>query len=827
MGLMIFDFLWVGTYDFLISSKMRISINWLKDYINLKEKPQKVADALTLGIAEVENIEEQGKNLENIVVGKILEINRHPKADRLSVACVDVGKKKLRIIFSPIIKLKKGDMLPVALAPTRLPTGIEVKKIKIRGLISEGMFCLNSELEILNKAREVYFFNKTTQPGAKISKVLGLPDAILEIDNKSLTHRSDLFSHIGIARELSAILERKLKIQRFYINRRRISTRIEPRINIEIKDKKFCRRYMACVLDNIEVKESPDWLKSRLLACGIRPINNIVDITNYVMMEWGQPLHAFDFDKIESTQSKNKYKKPKIQNKKIIVRCAKKGEFITTIDGKKRQLDESMLVIADTKRPIAIAGVMGGVDTAVSKGTKTIILESANFDSVNCRMTSKRLGLRTEAVLRFEKNLGIDLTEKGLFRAVELFTKLASAEVVDKIYDIRPFKTKPKLITLNLEHLNKLVGLIIRKDQVIKILKTLEFKLKHTSANKLKVEVPLFRTDINIPEDLIEEVARIYGYGNIKPNEIVGVLKPKEEPRDLYWSKKIAGWLCGMGFSEVYNYSFYGASLLKKCKLSVKDHLELANPLSSDLRYLRTSLLPRLFSNAERNLRNFEEFRLFEIGHVYFPGFECKSLAGLILGASEQVFYQAKGAVELLLSKLNIDFKIEHLKKTEDCEYWHMYAEGKSVQFLSGKNLLGTLALLENQVLENFDIKKKEVAFFSLSLDQLARLATSVKKYTPIPKYPPVRLDLAFVLNRKIPASEVEKEMLKAGIPYLRKVELFDVYTGPPLAINEKNLAFHLFFQSLTKTLRDKEIRPYLNKIIQVLEKRFGAQIRA
>lgn len=792
---------------------MKISINWLKDYINLKEKPEEIAEALTMGIAEVEEVKNLSKGLENVVVGQIKEIKKHPNADRLFVSKIDIGKSKpLQIIFSPVVKLKVGDKLPIAVAPTKLPTGLDVKKVKLRGIESEGMCCLNKELGILDKSKQVYFFDKSVRNGTKIAKALGLEDYLLEIDNKSLTHRSDLFSHIGIARELSAILGKKLKLPKSVLISKK---KDEQDLEIEVRDKKLCSRYIGVVLDNIKIGQSPKWLQNRLAICGIRPINNIVDITNYVMLEWGQPLHAFDFEKIKKVKGKTK----------IIIRKAKKNESLVTLDGQKRILDSSMLVIADQEKPIALAGIMGGANTEVSDQTKMIVLESATFDPFSVRRTSQKLGLRTEAVTRFEKNLGIELSERGLLRACQLFQKYAGARMASKIQDSLTKKIKPPTIKLDLDYLDRLIGQKIPKTKITKILKSLEFRIKETS-KKLEVIPPLFRTDIHIQEDLIEEVARIYGYGEIKEKSLFGVLKPTKELPDLYWRDKIIQILIGMGFSQVDNYSFYGEKLLVDCQLTPKDHLTLANPLSRDLKYLRTSLLPYLFDNLRKNIKKFSQMKIFEIGHVYFEGFECKEIGAVICGKKENVFYQLKGVVEVLLDKLEIDFQIRPLIKTENCQFWNMYADNKCVQINSGEKLLGTLSLLDKKVLNNFKLGNRNVAFFSLSLDQIAKLANSNIRYNPLPKYPPAILDLAFVLEKDIPTESVTKAMYEAGKPYLVQVELFDVYTGKPLEENQKNLAFHLTYQAPDRTLKDKEVKESQNRIAQILKDKFKAQVR-
>lgn len=794
---------------------MKISYNWLKDYLTLKEKPPKIAEALTLGIAEVEKIEELGKEFEGIVIGEVLEVKKHPHADRLFLTKVKVRPKEILEIVCGAKNVRQGQKVPVALVGTILPDGTKIEIREIRGIKSYGMICSEKELGLGYKTNGIMVLDSKAKVGESFKKYLGLSDYIFEIDNKSLTHRSDLFSHIGFARELSVILGRKLKLPK-ELSKKQIS-KIKPKIELKIKvqDKKLCPRYMAAILDNVKISESPKWMQRRLQACGIRPINNVVDITNYVMLEWGQPLHAFDYEKIIRRDGKAV----------IMIRQAKKDESIVTIDGKKWQLDDSMLIIADSKKPIAIAGIMGGKDTEVSARTKTVILESANFDQVSVRRTSQKLGLRTEAVTRFEKGLGLDLPENGLRRAIDLLQEYADAKLVSKIYDLKR-KIAPKIVKLDLSRLFDLVGMPIAKNKILKILRNLEFKIENPTSKILKIFVPLFRTDIKIQEDLIEEVARIFGYANVKPKEIFGTLRPVVELPDLFWAKKINQILVGAGFFEVYNYSFYGEKLLSKCKLTTKDHIALTNPLSPDLKYLRASLLPRLFENLEKNVKQFDHIKLFEIGKVFILGCEGKMLSGVLCG-NKDIFFQAKGVVELLFEKLNISYKFEPLSRKPFCEYWNMYRAGRSVQIKSGSKFLGTISELDLEVAANFGLEKKCVAFFDLFFEEIAKLAGKPKKFKPLPKYPEVLLDLAIVLDKKIPAEKVEKIIYETGKPLLQKVELFDVYSGAPLAPSEKNFAFHLTYRAEDRTLKDFEVKEVQRKIVERLEKEIKAKVRA
>lgn len=788
---------------------MKISIDWLSDYISINKPPQEIADSLTMGIAEVEGIEKKEKFIKGVVIGEVLIKEKHPDADRLSVAQVDIGNKTLNIVCGAN-NLAVGQKVPVATIGTKLPDGLEIKKTKIRGVISEGMICSQSELKLAEKSDGIMVLPPNAKVGMELGKYLEWKeDNILEIDNKSLTHRSDLFGHIGIARELSAIMNKKIKLPTF---NKFSAKKNKDSLSIIVEDKKLCPRYMAVVVDKVNIKESPKWMQIRLRNCGVRPINNIVDITNYVLLEYGQPLHAFDFDKLSGDK------------KNIIIRSARNGEKITTLDGKERELFKKDLIIADTKKVIAIAGVMGGVETEVDNHTKKIIIESANFDSNSVRKTSQRLALRTEAVTRFEKGLSPYFAKEGINRVIQLLIKYAGAEISSKLYDTLSSTLREKEITLDINQLNKYIGVEIKIQKVISILKSLDFKVSGTK--KIKVTVPVYRMDINIPEDLIEEVARIYGYDNIKPIEISGMLEPVTSLNEIYWGNKVTEILAGLGLCEVMNYSFYGDKLLKKSLLTSKDHIELENPISKDLNYLRTSLLPGLFQSVKKNIENFDDIQLFEVGHVYFDKCECKAISGMIIGDNEKIFYRMKGIVETLLKKLNIDYKAESLCKNNSCEYFNMYADGRSLQYVSGKELLGTVSLADRRAIDNFDLKDKHLAFFNLSLEKISILASNRIEYQSIPKYPPATLDVALVLNGDIKVSEIEKEMLSVGSPLLRKIELFDIFTGKQIGSNKKSLAYHLEYRSDEKTLSENEVKEIHVKIINRLKNKFQARLR-
>lgn len=789
---------------------MKISLNWLSNYIRLTHSAQEIAEGLTMGIAEVEDVVPAKNPFEGIVVGQVISIAKHPNADRLSLALVDIGEKKLKIICGAS-NLKAGQKVPVATIGSVLPNGLEIQEVEIRKVRSFGMICSEQELGLEEKSAGIMTLDSRAKIGTKFSQYQKIKeDQILEIDNKSLTHRSDLFGHIGIAQELGAIFNKKVNLP--IIEKINIGKNGES-LSVKVTDKKLCRRYMAVILDKIDIKPSPRWMQQRLSACGIKPINNVVDITNYVLLEFGQPLHAFDYDKIAG------------EKKSIIVRLARKNENIKTLDGKVRKLDKKDLVIADDKKAIALAGIMGASNSEVSKNTKKIILESANFDSYTVRKTAQRLSLRTEALTRFEKGLSPYFAEIGIKRAISLFKQYANAEIKSKIYDISAGKLKENHITLDIEKINQYLGSTITIKKVKSILTSLNFRISGTK--NLKVTPPIYRNDIKIEEDVIEEVARIYGYDNIKPQTLSVEIKPVDQEKDIYWGNIIAKYLAGAGMNEVINYSFYGNKLLEKALISSDNHLVLENPISRDLNLLRTSLLPGLFQNIENNIKQEQEIKIFEIGHVYFEECECKALAGVVIGKTDNIFYHAKGIVETLFQNLNIEFHSLSLEKDQDCEYFNMYRDGTCLKYLSGNKMLGTISLADPRIIDNFDLGNKKLAFFNLSLDTISELANSDYQYKPLPKYPAVTMDLAIEIDQKVKAKKIKNLILKTGKPLLDSVELFDVYAGNKLGSNKKSLAYHLKFRSDKKTLNDEEVEQISKKIIKTLADKLGAKLRS
>ncbi len=859
---------------------MKISLNWLKQFVDIPKNitPEELGIALTLKTVEVEGIKKQGENSENIVVGKIKKIEAHPNADKLKVCFVDIGEKEDTQIVCGGINLREGMFTVVAKVGAKVRWHgegdmVELKKVKLRGVESNGMICTASELGLENIIKqedeaEIVDLEKYQvssikyKAGEGLAEVLGLDDIIFDIDNKSLTHRPDLWSHYGIAREVAAIYGCKFAREKPHptplpaCQRRRAQAgplKWEGAdISVDIKDKDLCPRYMALAMSGIKIAPSPQWMQNRLRAVGMRSINNIVDITNFVMLEVGQPMHAFDKSKVCKVHKVIKSLKSEIE---IIVRRAGQGEKIITLDGEERILDDTMLVIADEKDPIAIAGVMGGENSEIDENTTEIILESANFNKVNNRKTSSKLGLRTEAVMRYEKGLDPNLCEIALARCVELIKEIIPTATVSS--DIADVETRHCLVSttieISLEYIQKKMGVEIKEKQFVDILTSLGFEVEVPRSGRdakscvsadvvFKISVPSWRAtgDINIPDDIVEEVARIYGYDDIKSKmPIVEIEVPLENSeRDL--ERKIKNILSyEFGMAETSNYSFVSEKAFKELGYDSNECVKLANPISSDFVFLRPSLVINLLENVKKNLRYFDDFKMFEIGPIFknekgeflmkegekkFLPWQEKFISGIVVesGKDKKPFYVAKEIVDGLLNEFNIDCFAEEAGEAES--WMHPYRKSK-VKSQKSKVMVGYITELNPVVAENIGIKNARVGVFNLSLKLLLELSGKEKKYKELPKYPSVARDLAVVVNKEILYKDIVK-IISGTDKLIKSVELFDIFESEKLGKDKKCMAFHITFFSDERTLTDGEVEKIFNKMTGILEKELGAKIR-
>ncbi|MCK4591825.1 phenylalanine--tRNA ligase subunit beta [Candidatus Parcubacteria bacterium] len=806
---------------------MKISYNWLKEYVEINISPEKLAEVLTMHSFEVENIIYQGEGLDGVVVGEILEVKKHSDADKLSIAKVDVGEKEPRqIIFGQMAKIEVGLKVPVALAPTILPGDKKIEKSKLRGELSEGMLCLDQELGLLKEGVSITFFDKDVKNGTLIKKALNLDDVIFEID--ILPNRAhDCLNHLGVAREIAVLLESRIKNQESRINLKKLKS--DELLKVKIENEELCRRYSATIVRNIEVKESPRWLKNRLESCGVKSINNIVDITNYVMLAYGQPMHAFDADKINSKfqiPNSKQITNSKSKTTKIIIRKAKKGESILALDDETYKLNENDLVIADDKNPIAIAGVMGGKKTAVNENTKNIIFESANFECANIRKTSKRLKLSSESSYRFEREIDPEITMLVMMKAIEMAGDLAGGKVEKNIIDIYPNPVKKKEIEFNFEKIKNLLGVEVAEKKVVRILESLDFEAAIKN-EIIKVKVPTFRIDVERANDIIEEIGRIYGYKNIP--EIAPEVEMKSVLSDkmLSLEKDLRIISEGLGFCEIYNYSFVSEKDVNSLGLKIEDHLELQNPLSEEHKFLRTSILPYLLKNVEKNLKYKDGFALFEMGRVYLKNNnklpnEKRIFAGVVADKNikDSLFYELKGQLDVLFSRLGInELTYKEIKSAES--FWH---EGRSAEIIYQNKTIGKIGEIHPNVSSAFNIETR-VSYFEIYEEELLKFYSKEKHYQKINKFPSVELDLSVVFDESVKWDDIKKAIFGVNNKLIKNIQPFDIYRGKSLGENKKSIAFRIFYQAEDRTLKDEEVLIIQDNVIGELGK-MGGEIR-
>jgi phenylalanyl-tRNA synthetase beta chain len=633
-------------------------------------------------------------------------------------------------------------------------------------------------------------------------------DYILDIDVRP-NRAGDCLSHIGIAREISAILDYKIRIEnsKFAQDKKRTAADF---VSVKIEDKGPCARYTARVVSGVKISASPAWMQERLISCGLRPINNIVDIANYVMLETGQPLHAFDSEKIE--------------DKKILVRFAKKGEGILTLDENKYDLDQDILVIADTKKPLAIAGIKGGKQPEIDKNTKTVVIESANFNSQIIRRASQKINLRTDASLRFEHGIDPNLAEEAINRAAFLVQKIAGGKVLKGIIDVYPKKVFPKLIKLNSPYVKSLLGVDIPIKETERILKKIGFDIKKKNSKNLQVLVPTRRIDVSLPEDLIEEVGRICGYEKIPAVFPKTLLIAAQKNQDIFWENLAKDILKESGFFEVYNYSFISIKDAEIFGYKKSEIIEINNPLSADFQYLRPSLIPNLLKVIEKNQKNFQEIKIFELGNTFRHGVsEEKALSGMILGDK---FYETKGAINILLNKLGISDvcykEYKPLTEGSGISLWH---PERCAEIKIGGEKIGLLGEISPKILNELKISSRVVCF-DISFEKLIKGSSEQHEYKPVSKFPSASRDVAVLVPRRVKVEDVLAKIQKAGGSIIKDVDLFDIYEGNEIPGQKKNLAFHIIYQAEDRTLQSEEIDQAQIKIVKNLEETPEWQVR-
>ena len=801
---------------------MKVPLSWLQEYVDITLSPADLASRLNMAGTEVKGMQVIGEGWENIVVGQIVAINPHPNADRLRLTTVDLGTEQQTVVCgAPNLKL--GDKIAFAHVGAQLIDGhsgevFRLISAKIRGVVSSGMVCSEKELGISESHEGIMVLPAEAPVGTPLVEHLG--DVIFDMD--ITPNRPDCLSIIGIAREVAALTGQGLHVPE--TEYREATSPIDRQVSVEIAAPDLCSRYCATLITGVKVAESPQWLQQRLLKCGMRPINNIVDITNYVMLEYGQPQHAFDYHRIEG--------------KKIIVRRANGGETMVTLDGMERRLSQDMLVIADEKRAVGIAGIMGGADSEVAPGTTAILLEAANFNSASIHYTGRVLSLPSEACMRFERGIRPELTVPAIKRATQLIVQLAGGEAAKGLVDVYPGKLEYEPISLSTDQVNRLLNVDFSLDQIIGALTSLGFDCQRgTSKLKVRVTAPYWRSDIHHAVDLIEEVVRIIGYDNI-PTTMLTQSIPKQSPDPILGLKRrVRCNLIGYGFQEVITYSLTGSEMLNK--LLPEPHpvepmpLRVANPMTLEQEYLRPNLRANLLAALSAN-RRYEDggIRLFELGKVYLPREknlpdEPEVVCGILSGfrwekswhGGDELFdfYDAKGMVEGLLSHLGIEASFEESKD----ESLH---PAKQAAIVAGGNKLGVVGELHPKVSQAFEIP--EVAYlFEISLTVLLPHTLEHRMFQPISLFPTIVRDIALVVDAGVTHQRV-KDIIE-GFPLVKQVTIFDVYSGEQVPPGKKSLAYSITFQSPTHTLTDEEVNQVQQQVLDKLSGELGATLRA
>lgn len=805
---------------------MKISLNWLSDYLDLGgHSAEKLAEKLTMATAEVEGVERVGEEYDHIVAGSIVELRPHPRSQGLSLTKVDVGSEGVDIVCGAS-NIEVGQMVPVALPGIRLPGGSTVERKDIGGVASNGVLCSARDLALTADHSGIMVLPAHAVPGQPLAEVLKLGDHVLEIDNKSLTHRPDLWGHYGIARELAAVLGRPLA-------RLDCETEFggEDTVKVTILDERYCRRYTLLHFDGIVIDESPYWMQHRLRNVGVVPHNNIVDLTNYVMLEVGNPVHAFDSRAIAGGE--------------IYVRCAADGEKLVTLDGIERTLTSDMLLIAGRDEPLALGGVIGGKDSEVKEDSTSIMLESANFDAANVRRTSTALKLRTEAAIRFEKGLAPQLAFQAACRFARGLKEICpGSRVLNRLCDVGSYPRARPDISIKPVEVRRRLGASIRTDRIKRILESLEFGVVEAKG-VLRVSVPEHRTsrDISIPEDLIEEVGRMYGFDNIRPQYPQAAFTvPVKSPSFILERSMKEHLSTGPGFAEVYTYSFYDNSVLSKLGLDVSRAPRLVNPMSQVQDKLRTSLIPNLLVCVGENLRFVDSVRIYEIGRVYEYESEGrdaiaqgKVASGLICRPVDEderpgaLFYEVKGAISWLLEKLDYtepDFC--PIEAEPDPRLKGVLGPWLDSSRLCAVKLdgvpLGVVGEVSSGILKALEIKEG-AALFDINLDRLLEAEKRTRIFEPLPIYPSIPLDLSVVVEVGVPMRDVESTVREAGGELISDVEFFGDFEGEPIPRGKKSLSFHVTLQSKRRTLQQSDTQMVLSRIRDGLRS-IGAGLR-
>lgn len=816
---------------------MLASIDWLKEYVDIDVTPEELAERLTRVGLEVESVIHLGEGIEGVVTGKVMEISRHPNSDHLWVCMMDYGQGgELVQILTGAQNVHQYDIVPVAVIGSKLPPsgrnpkGLKLKKAKMRGLESFGMLCSADELGIdakllLPEQRNgIFILPPDTPIGVDIKKVLGLDDVVLDIDLTS--NKQDCFCIIGLAREAAAVLGKELRMPDLSV-KEEAEGEANDFAETEIAAPDLCARFAERVLKNIKIMPSPAWMQNHLRACGMRPISNVVDVTNYVMLELGQPMHAYDYDTIGDHHT--------------IVRRGKDGEKLFTLDSQERILDHTMITIADPYHAVGLGGVMGGLETEVTSKTKMVLLEAASFHGPSIRRTSKALGLRSEASGRFERGVDIEGCIRALDRCAHLLEQMGACETVPGIIDAYPKAYEPVVIVVSPQAINTRIGVNISREEMLNILAKLQFKVEEQGENFV-ITVPTWRQDVTCDADISEEIARMHSYDKIESHmpTMALVQGRQDEAADL--SDKVEDYMVAAGLNEVMTYSFVHPQTVDKMLYPADDMhrkmIKIMNPISDEFSVMRTTMVPSMLNTAAYNLaRQAESVKIFEVGTIFLPKalpltefpVEKQVLCAVMTGRRNDLnwnaskdnadFYDIKGVFEGLMESLgNKNYQLKRITQP----YYH---PGKSCAICCDGEIIGYMGELHPTVAANFDVPE-ETYVLELEIAPLVAAARIVPQFEHLPKFPGMSRDIAVVVPAEVTNEELETVIRANAGKYLQSLRIFDIYTGKQVAAGYKSMAFNLTFQALDHTLTDEEADAAIKKVVAEVGEAYKAKLR-
>ena len=802
---------------------MLLSLNWLKDFVKIDKSIDELSHDLTMAGIEVEEIIEVGSQWNDIIVAEIIKVSPHPNADKLSLTKINTGTEEIPVVCGAP-NISDGIKVVLALPGAKLPNGMGIKKSKIRGEVSQGMICSEPELGLGTDGSGIIHLSSDLKPGTPIKDALNLSDTVLDLG--ITPNRSDCLSVIGIAREVSAIYNIPITLPEFTV--KETGCEIEKTVKVEVNTPELCSKYTARLINNVEIKPSPLWMRRRLENCGIRSINNIVDITNYILLEWGQPLHAFDSNLIKG--------------RKIIVRESIKNEKFITLDEAERTLPEGSVLICDNESPVAIGGIMGGLKSGITDKTDSVLVESAYFDPASISKTSRKINLKSEASLRFEKGIDINTVLSALDRAAVLISELAEGTVLKGCIDVSSDTHKKQTqIELKISKANSTLGLSLSFDEVKQIMIKLNMQIINEAPDLLTIIAPSYRYDINREIDLVEEIARINGYDNIPVTFPKASLTAKQANQSINFAGKLRDIIISMGYSEVINYSFVAPENLNAMNFDDSDprtqHMKILNPLSADQSVMRTSILPSLLLNLKHNQNNnISSIKFFEISNIFLKGsndsehIESKKISGLISGLRNSEnwsiknensdFYDVKNTVETLFNRLNIN----EFTFTADFKepYFHPL---KTLTIMINNENIGTLGEVHPDILENFGIENSAY-MFEMDFQKLLKYTSNSPKFVPFSRNPSVYRDLALLVDNSMTADKILEAISSFQNKLISEIKIFDFYQGNNIEKGKKSLAFRIKFHSDNRTLTDKEVNKIRDKLVSYLYTVLGIELR-